>query len=705
MQNRKFYLIVLFFIGLAVGLFAKIVTVGPQEKYKTIQMAIKEAKNNDIILLKQNIFRENINLNDFKGEHLTIEGTNPKDTTIVKSTIIRPKITELPIIKNSRNSIVNLKIVGVSISNAKKGIAFENTSKNCSLYLKNCILKNNHIALYLKDYKKVKIDSCSFMENRNIAIYSYAENNESNLEISRSLFVSNKTALEIKANVQIINCTVANNEIGLKVHSKSHLNLSNSIVFYNKREIIGPPRIITVKYSDIEGGFPGLGNIDLNPQFCPIKPFRYHLMEDSPCIDAGNPNDKGGDEIIDMGCYESYFDIKKLKGNYYHWISFPRAKRKDNEPFDIIKILNGINPKTEGLELRNHSTPVLNYIASGWSNPDYLVKSTQSYKILSWGNKEYYIVERGKRLTSHYTLHLSAGENWVGFWLPGSENWQDALGEFKDAFWQIRAEDWALTKVGGSWIGPQDATFDYGKGYIMFVDKRLYPQGVNFFWTSHKHTLKKYEKEKAKHFKYEKNKRIYEILDIASIDTDKEIKEIGAYTNGICIGASKVKDYPVQILAYTHRKNRGGDDNSIYFKLIYKDGKSELTNNILNYNRKTGKFEKYVLKTTGAGYHYIKLLKGYTPFKPNKTLKLDVSDYNSKLEITYELPFKTYLKLGVYNLKNQLVSLLVEGEYEKGKYSIIWEKSNIGDTNKEGIYLLKLQTADQILTKKIVIVN
>jgi hypothetical protein len=74
---------------------------------------------------------------------------------------------------------------------------------------------------------------------------------------------------------------------------------------------------ITITYSDVYGGWPGDGNIDADPHFINPVSCDYHLLPDSPCIDAGDPNyiaepnetdldDKpriiGG--RIDMGAYE-----------------------------------------------------------------------------------------------------------------------------------------------------------------------------------------------------------------------------------------------------------------------------------------------------------------------------------------------------------------------------------------------------------------
>ena len=84
----------------------------------------------------------------------------------------------------------------------------------------------------------------------------------------------------------------------------------------------------TVSYSDVQGGWPGEGNIDADP--CFVEPGYwdangvwvdgdYHLLADSPCINAGDPNyiaepnetDLDGKPRviggrIDMGAYEFF---------------------------------------------------------------------------------------------------------------------------------------------------------------------------------------------------------------------------------------------------------------------------------------------------------------------------------------------------------------------------------------------------------------
>ena len=98
----------------------------------------------------------------------------------------------------------------------------------------------------------------------------------------------------------------------------------NTILWNNHPDEIYGPRgreitaSITVTYSDVEGGFPGEGNIDVEPMFVDAENGDYHLKSQagrwdpaseswvidgtsSLCIDTGNPNDPVGLERFPNG--------------------------------------------------------------------------------------------------------------------------------------------------------------------------------------------------------------------------------------------------------------------------------------------------------------------------------------------------------------------------------------------------------------------
>jgi len=140
-------------------------------------------------------------------------------------------------------------------------------------------------------------------------------------------------------NSVVTNCTfsgnLADNEAGGMHSLSSTTELSHCILWGNvapnEPQIYGP---VTVSYSDIQGGYPGTGNIDTDP--CFVQPGYwdvnslwvdgdYHLLPDSPCIDTGDPNfiadpnatdldgnprivdgNTDGNSVVDMGAYEFF---------------------------------------------------------------------------------------------------------------------------------------------------------------------------------------------------------------------------------------------------------------------------------------------------------------------------------------------------------------------------------------------------------------
>ncbi|MHC4500037.1 MAG: right-handed parallel beta-helix repeat-containing protein, partial [Planctomycetota bacterium] len=117
----------------------------------------------------------------------------------------------------------------------------------------------------------------------------------------------------------ITNCTISGNtgdDGGGGIYcGGSNPIITNCILWDNLPQQITGSALVT--YSNIEAGWEGQGNIDVDPYFA--FPNDYHIMPDSPCIDAGDPNyipepnetDLDGQPRIiggrvDMGAYEYY---------------------------------------------------------------------------------------------------------------------------------------------------------------------------------------------------------------------------------------------------------------------------------------------------------------------------------------------------------------------------------------------------------------
>jgi len=71
----------------------------------------------------------------------------------------------------------------------------------------------------------------------------------------------------------------------------SNIGVTNCILWDSGNEIWNNDgSTITINYSDVHKGWPGEGNIDVDPCFVCQNSGDYHLLPDSPCIDAGDPS-------------------------------------------------------------------------------------------------------------------------------------------------------------------------------------------------------------------------------------------------------------------------------------------------------------------------------------------------------------------------------------------------------------------------------
>jgi len=120
------------------------------------------------------------------------------------------------------------------------------------------------------------------------------------------------------ANITLKNVTIINNmaSYGYAISGAgANTLIVNSILWNNGDEIIGNP---IVNYSNVQGGWPGEGNMDADPLFDTTGVYPLALSTGSPCINAGTPDTTGlnlpltdiaGNPRIwggriDMGAYE-----------------------------------------------------------------------------------------------------------------------------------------------------------------------------------------------------------------------------------------------------------------------------------------------------------------------------------------------------------------------------------------------------------------
>jgi parallel beta-helix repeat protein/predicted outer membrane repeat protein len=260
--------------------------VGPSGyTYTSIQAAINAAGNGDTVLVHDGTYMENIN---FYGKAITVQSQNGPDVTIIDgggsgsvvtfnseegtdSVLNGFTITDgfseyygagIYCGSNTSPTITNCTITGNSSTYGGSGIWCG--YNNASPVIKHCLIYNNTSSS----------GACIYLEEFSTAI--------------------------------IINCTIAdNNGTGLYCYHSSHPQVVNTIFWNNTTEILaGSLASLKLSYCNVKGGYPGLGNINADPQFVNPGSGDYSLGVGSPCIDAGHPRMYDSDTFrSDMGAY------------------------------------------------------------------------------------------------------------------------------------------------------------------------------------------------------------------------------------------------------------------------------------------------------------------------------------------------------------------------------------------------------------------
>jgi len=332
--------------------------------FNNIQAAIDDSNNSDTIVVEEGTYFENIN---FRGKNIVLTSTDPNNPDIVAATII-DGMGNGSVVTFENGEDPNCVLSGFTITNGYAHGPWPNNRGGgiccrSNPTIANCIISDNSGeyggGMYGGSIGVTIIDNCTF--SRNVASHggggillegdyptltkcTFIENSANLggglygsgnplLTLTNCIFSNNSATHSgggIYQNVGyplLANCVFyknsASNGGGMYAFDCSPV-LTNCIVFENSpNQLHALDGGLLVKYSDVQGGWPGEGNIDVDPNITrlgywdnngtpddPEDDFLvegdYHLKSQagrydpntktwvkdditSPCIDAGDP--------------------------------------------------------------------------------------------------------------------------------------------------------------------------------------------------------------------------------------------------------------------------------------------------------------------------------------------------------------------------------------------------------------------------------
>ena len=205
----------------------------------------------------------------------------------------------------------NLELSNITINNNETRFGGGIYISNSSADFENVIIEEN--------YSDSRGGGIWVGGQTNLSMYKTIIARNESVGFGGGIFVS-VSNLDI-LNSSIIENIIDSNATGTGIYMDGgNASINNTIIYYNYHEDNTNPEYnidgytsdaffeYDIKYSNIEGlndlEIHGFGTISDNPLFIDLDFNDYHLMENSPCIDSGDPNIIDEDMTIsDMGAY------------------------------------------------------------------------------------------------------------------------------------------------------------------------------------------------------------------------------------------------------------------------------------------------------------------------------------------------------------------------------------------------------------------
>jgi len=250
--------------------------------YLTISAGISGASSGDTVMVAAGTYVETL---DFDGKAITVQSADPDDWDAVEATILDADEETTAVLFNSGEGSGS-KLMGFTI------VGYETNGIYCSSSspeIGKCIIgeTGNEGERGIRcDNGSPVIANCELVENLDYGIMITGSSMNPTIQncVIRGSYYGIYEAYTSAATLS--NLTIVKNYYGILCDNSS-TTVTNCILWGNTTDdLLG----VSATYSCIEDGDSGTGNISSNPVFEDYTNNDFHLTENSPCIDGGDPN-------------------------------------------------------------------------------------------------------------------------------------------------------------------------------------------------------------------------------------------------------------------------------------------------------------------------------------------------------------------------------------------------------------------------------
>lgn len=293
--------------------------------------------------------------------------------------------------------------------------------------------------------------------------------------------------------------------------------------------------------------------------------------------------------------------------------------------------------------------------------------------------------------------------NWIAYWLMNQQSVQQALGPYLHQIDKVYSDTWAYdsrSMING------DQSMEFGKMYIITL-KPGNGDIINFTWSNYQGTGDRASVFESPECFTPNYREEYKVITIESIHGYEDIDEIAIFDKDKCIGASKLKTFPIQILVYD-QESRSAD---LCFKLV--DKEKRLYENPLVYeiDLLSREMKRTVLNRDKINFNQIILKRGDFEDQNNSQIeisKVKVFPNPSKdiVNIQFDLKSSGIVHIEIYNIKGQKVGDLNQKSLNKGEHHFYWNSKSTDYAHlASGQYFLRISSGSNIINKKVQIIK